>query len=497
MSVPAVRVRVANDRPEHARGDYVLLWTTAARRTRRSFALDHAVARAKAAGRPLLVLEALRVGYRWASDRMHRFVLDGMAENAARLADLGVGHHAYVEPTPGAGKRLLAALAAHAVVVVADDSPAFFLPHMLAAAARQVPVRLEAVDGVGVVPLAATPHAFPTAHAFRRWLQKHLPEHLASVPAADPLARADVGGAGVPRAVLSRWPRASRALLEGRPEALAALPIDHAVPPAPTRGGETAARAALRRFVAERLPRYGEERNDPDAEAASGLSPWLHFGHLSAHDVVLAVLAAEGRAPADLVAGGDGSREGWWGCSPAAEAFLDQVVTWRELGHVFGHHRPDEQEAWSSLPEWAQRTLAAHARDPRPVRYDLATLEAARTHDEVWNAAQRELVGEGRMHNYLRMLWAKKLLEWSATPQEALEVAFHLNHRWALDGRDPNSASGVCWTFGRFDRPWAPERLIFGTVRYMSSANTKKKLDLARYLARWGPAAAQGDLGFA
>ncbi len=145
---------------------------------------------------------------------------------------------------------------------------------------------------------------------------------------------------------------------------------------------------------------------------------------------------------------------------------------------------------------FSEAVLEEHAKDKREWLYSLEQLDQGKTHDPIWNAAQRQLRESGVMHNYLRMLWGKKVLEWSATPQEALEVAFHLNHRWALDGRDPNSASGVCWTFGRFDRPWAPERPIFGTVRYMSSANTKKKLDLARYLARWGPAAAQDDLGF-
>jgi deoxyribodipyrimidine photo-lyase len=209
------------------------------------------------------------------------------------------------------------------------------------------------------------------------------------------------------------------------------------------------------------------------------------------------VLAEERVAPSGLVAGGDGSREGWWGCSAAAEGFLDQLVTWRELGAVFCHHHPDAYDRFAGLPAWARATLAEHARDPRPVVYDLATLEAARTHDDVWNAAQRELVATGRMHNYLRMLWGKKLLEWSPHPEAALAIAIHLNNKHALDGRDPNSYAGIGWTFGRFDRPWAPVRPIFGSIRYMSSANTRKKLKLKGYLARHGPGAVQGDLGLA
>jgi deoxyribodipyrimidine photo-lyase len=139
-----------------------------------------------------------------------------------------------------------------------------------------------------------------------------------------------------------------------------------------------------------------------------------------------------------------------------------------------------------SLPDWALSTLRAHASDPRPVVYDRERLAAARTHDPLWNAAQRQLVEEGRIQNYLRMLWGKKVLEWSATPREAWDTLFELNNRYALDGRDPNSVSGISWTFGRFDRPWGPERPIFGTVRYMSSDNTAKKLSLDAYLRRWG-----------
>jgi deoxyribodipyrimidine photo-lyase len=494
--VPQARIRAMNARPVRAEGKYVLLWMTAARRTRRSFGVDRALEHARALDRPLLVLEALRCGYRWASDRLHRFVLQGMADNAARCAAVGVACHPYVEPRAGAGKGLLAALAREACVVVGDDWPCFFLPRMLAAGARQVPVLLEAVDGNGLVPVRSTPQAFSTAHAFRRWLQRHLPDHLAHVPAADPLARARLADAvPVPRAVERRWPRASARRLAGDETALRALPIDHAVAPVPYRGGPVAGRRALRGFVAGRLADYARRRNDPDARASSGLSPWLHFGHLGAHEVVLAVLAAEGLDARDLVPGGDGSRTGWWGASASAEAFLDQVVTWRELGLNLCVHRPDDYDAYESLPAWARASLEAHAGDPRPHRYRLADLERARTHDPVWNAAQTELLREGRIHNHLRMLWAKKVLEWTGSPREAARVLVRLNDRYAVDGRDPNSYSGIYWALGRHDRPWAPRRPVFGTVRYMSSESTRRKVALREYLERFRPAAGEGQAG--
>ncbi|HVG93910.1 MAG TPA: deoxyribodipyrimidine photolyase [Planctomycetota bacterium] len=496
--VPQVRIRAMNALPVREEGKYVLLWMTAARRTRRSFALDRALEHARALDRPLLVLEALRCGYRWASDRLHRFVLEGMADNAARCAAVGVVYHPYAEPRAGAGKGLLAALSRDACVVVGDDWPCFFLPRMLAAAARQVPVLLEAVDGNGLVPVRSTPQAFSTAHAFRRWLQRHLPDHIARVPAADPLARARLpDGVPVPRAIARRWPRASARLLAGDAEALGALPIDHAVEPVPYRGGPTAGGRALRAFVRRRLPQYAERRNEPDAQASSGLSPWLHFGHVAAHDVVLSVLASEGLDADDLAPGGDGSREGWWGASASAEAFLDQVVTWRELGHNLCVHRPDDYDAFDSLPAWALRSLEEHARDPRPHRYRPKDLEEARTHDPLWNAAQTQLRREGRIHNYLRMLWAKKVLEWTGSPREAARVLVRLNDRYAVDGRDPNSYAGIYWALGRYDRPWAPRRPVFGTVRYMSSERTRRKLPVREYLERFGPASGEGQTGFA
>jgi deoxyribodipyrimidine photo-lyase len=186
-----------------------------------------------------------------------------------------------------------------------------------------------------------------------------------------------------------------------------------------------------------------------------------------------------------------GRRGAWWGADASTEAFLDQLVTWRELGLHFAQRRPDHGR-YESLPAWAQATLAAHAQDPREPCYGRARLESARTHDALWNAAQRQLVAEGVLPNYLRMLWGKKVLEWSRSPRAALAHLIELNNRYALDGRDPNSESGIFWTLGRFDRPWGPERPIFGLVRYMSTDATRKKLDVDGYLERWGARAGSG-----
>ena len=201
---------------------------------------------------------------------------------------------------------------------------------------------------------------------------------------------------------------------------------------------------------------------------------------------MFAAVAARERWTPDRLAGRPtGAREGWWGMSPAAEKFLDEAITWREVGYNMAAHREDF-ERYESLPEWAQATLGKHASDPRPHLYSHDQFEAGDTHDELWNAAQGQLRQDGRIHNYLRMLWGKKVLEWSASPREALDILIDLNNKYALDGRDPNSYTGIFWTLGRYDRPWPPERPIFGVVRYMSSDSTRRKFKVDGYVARYG-----------
>jgi len=481
----SLRVRALNDAQPNNGGKYVLYWMIATRRTHDNFALERAIAHAKRLNKPLLVLEALRVAYPFASDRFHRFVIDGMVDNEQAFQRAGIAYHAYVEPAAGAGSGLLQALAKDAALVVTDDFPCFFLPRMLEAAGQKLRVRLEAVDSNGVLPIRALDKACFRAFDFRRALQKSFATHWAARAAQAPLQRLALPKLAFPQQIRQRWPAASAALLRGDASALAALPIDHAVPVVSYRGGSRAAEKRLAEFVGSKLDRYAEDRNHPDQDATSGLSPYLHFGQLSAQRIVSAIAEREQWTPEDLGERTRGERAGFWKMHPSAEAFLDQLLTWRELGFNYCAHEADYQ-SFASLPNWAKKTLTEHKSDPRPQRYTRAQLETARSHDPLWNAAQRELVREGRIHNYLRMLWGKKILEWSKTPEQALSTAIQLNDRYALDGRDPNSYSGILWCFGRYDRAWGPVRPIFGTVRYMSSDNTLKKLWLAQYLEKYG-----------
>ncbi len=484
-AVPSIRLRTLNDAPIQPEGDYVLYWMIANRRVCWNYSLDRAIDLCQELGKPLLVLEALRCDYRWASDRMHRFVLQGMADNRKSLAAAPVRYYAYVEPERNHGRGLIEELAKRASVVVTDDFPCFFLPRMVESVAHWLAVKMEAVDSNGLLPLRATERVFARAYDFRRWLQKHLPTYLSDHPQEEPFAGVKLASRpAIPRQILDRWPEASDRLLAATPDRLGSLPIDHAVGPAFFDGGASPAKQTVDTFFGDRLARYADGRNQPDDEVASGLSPYLHFGHLSAHEIFARLVRCEKWSAAELATTSRGAREGWWGMSPEAESFLDQLITWRELGYNMCVNQ-DNYDQYESLPTWAQQTLAEHTSDSREHVYDLSQFESAATHDRLWNAAQTQLVREGRMHNYLRMLWGKKILEWSLTPRDALATMIHLNNKYAVDGRNPNSYSGIFWVLGRYDRAWGPERPIFGKVRYMSSENTARKLNVNDYRERF------------
>jgi deoxyribodipyrimidine photo-lyase len=477
---------MANSRPARPDGRFVLYWMTTARRVTSNFALERAVESARMFDAPLVILSALSVDYPWASDRLHRFIIAGMADNVRALDGQPVTFLPYVEPEEDAGAGLIEALAHDACLVVTDDFPCGFLPRVLTTLAGRMRVRVEAVDSNGILPMRTAPQCFPTAFSFRSYMQNTLADVIAAWPA--PI---DFTGlrtlTALPAGIAERWPATPLALLDQPGALIASLPLDHSIGPVDMPGGSRAAHAALRRFVREALPRYADDHSQPSVHGTSRLSPYLHFGHISAHEVFAAVMTAEGWTPRQLnpeQAGG--AREGWWGLGPHAEHFLDQLVTWRELGFNMCAMRPDEYDRYVSLPPWALKTLARHANDPRPYVYSVEQLERARTHDPVWNAAQRQLLREGWMHNYMRMLWGKKILEWSPEPEAALGMMVGIMNRYALDGRDPNSYTGYFWTLGRYDRPWGPERPIFGTVRYMTSENTARKLRLKPYLAEYG-----------
>lgn len=464
-TVPSIRTRQVNAAPVRRDGRHVLYVITAYWRTKSNFALQRAADWARHLNTPLVVASVISVGGKWDTARSHRLMLDGIADVEAELLKHGAAHVPVVLDAKSDDLGSLVGLLDAACVLIGDDAP---LGRPIASDLASATVLAEVVDHNGLLPLRASEKPHLRAYDLRRFLQKELPSHLDEVPDEDPLC-------GIPQST-SAMAETTIGQLD-----IESMELDHRVQPVSIRGGELAARSLVDDFVEHRLANY-EERNHPDEDATSGLSPYLRFGHVSTHTVFAAVAKAEGWGPEDLAPTSSGSRSGWWGMSASAEGFLDQIVTWRELGYrsaaLIKHN-----DSYESLPAWAQTTLAEHADDPREYLYTLEQFESAATHDEIWNAAQRHLVDRGMIHNYLRMLWGKKILEWTRSPREAHEIMFHLNNKYALDGQDPNSVSGIHWVMGRYDRPWGPERSVYGKVRYMSSDAARRKLRMKEYLA--------------
>ncbi|MBX3400341.1 MAG: deoxyribodipyrimidine photolyase [Gemmataceae bacterium] len=500
------RVRKLNAEPVRQRGQYVVYWMQMFRRLNHNHALDYAIAAAKHLKKPLVVYEALKLNYPWASARIHSFVLEGMQANAGRARKLGLNYWPFVETPDSAGRGLVKKLAADAAMIVTDDYPAYIVPAHNRAIAK-LDLAVHAVDANGVVPLsllgkpvAAAAHLRPRIHKLfaESWANRSKVE-----PEFDGLAKTKL------EAPLPIWD-----LPADLPRFVAGLPIDQSVPPVLADvGGTEIGRQRLHEFVRDKLPRYAAERSqpdDPERNSASGLSAHLHFGHLGIEEVIDATLNANGPWDAEMINPKTRNKDDFFCRDPNVNSFLDEAITWRDIGHHWSAERGVQNaelktKSWQTgetpsfnfetmdfsplsrgtlervLPPWAWATLNKHAGDRREYVYSLEHFENADTHDELWNAAQTELVKTGRIHNYLRMLWGKKVLEWSASPEEAYRVLEHLNNKYALDGRDPNSYSGILWCFGLFDRPWPPEREVFGSIRYMSSANTAKKFKLAGY----------------
>lgn len=477
--VPETRIVRVNKLPINETGRFVVYWMTAFRRMSWNFALQRASDWAREMQKGLLIVEVIPLDSPWVCDRFHRFQLDGVHDNVERAAISSASYYPLVEQSPGEAERLLLRLSRSAAVIVTDDFPSRDCQSRIASAGARLSVLFEKVDSNGLLPIHSTDRVFARAFDFRRYLQKELPLHLLQLPLKDPLPETGE----LPDIDLQDELSDGTFCLDPS-DNFSNLPIDHRVGPTQSKGGSANARIRLRQFLKEKLPLYSATRNQPGRETTSGLSPYLHFGHISTHEVFAELMHQEEWSPVKLSSGASGKKSGWWNLGEDAEAFLDELITWRELGYNMASKQPDFDQ-YRSLPRWARETLSEHSNDERPYVYAMEQFEGARSHDPLWNAAQRELVEEGRIHNYLRMLWGKKILEWSRSPEEAFQVMVELNNRYALDGNDPNSYSGISWVLGRYDRPWGPERPIFGKIRYMSSENTARKLDVRPYLERY------------
>jgi deoxyribodipyrimidine photo-lyase len=451
------RVRSLNDARVRSSGEVVLYWMQMYRRADDNAALAYAILRANELGLPCVVYESLRPDYPYANDRFHTFVLESARDVAAGLAARGVCHVFFLPKTRDEARGVLAKLTARAALVVTDDFPSFIVPAQNASLALHAKCPVLVVDDNAIVPLAL----FPTDEIGARTLRPKIARVRSAwlKPLDEPVPRiAAPEHLDLPFDPL-KLDRASVADL------VSACAIDHSVAAVlEVPGGAKAAAARADAFVLKRLGAYAPDRNDPSRDGTSGLSPYLHFGMLSARGLALRVQdAAASRGPDESTA-----------------AFLEQLIVRRGLAFTFARNNPRHRE-YDAIPDWAKKTLAEHAPDARPADVSVEALTDARSPDPLWNAAQLELRTRGIIHGYARMLWGKLPLTWMKSPRDLHAMLVMLNDRFALDGRDPGGYANIGWCFGLHDRPW-PSRPIFGTVRCMTSKSARQKLDFEGYI---------------
>jgi deoxyribodipyrimidine photo-lyase len=429
-------------------GGPVLYWMNRDQRVKDNWALSHAQSHALEKKVPLIVLFCLSPRFLDATELHYNFMLKGL-QGIER--DLGAKHIQFVllhgEPKDAVPVFITACGAG---MLITDQNPVRIAREWKAAVASVITIPMIEVDAHNIVPVwKASPKLEYGAYTLRPKLQRLLPEFLDDVP---PLMKHPF----IPKEPVNRaaWGEALSSLRA--PAKSGGIPS--------CEPGEAAARAMLNNFITHRLAGYGTGRNDPTLDFQSHLSAYLHFGHLSAQRIALEVQRT--------------------GDSPSVTDFLEEMIVRRELSDNFCHYNASYDD-FAGFPAWARQSLNEHRADARSHLYSLEQFERALTHDDLWNAAQREMLSTGRMHGYMRMYWAKKILEWTGSPEEALAIAIHLNDTYELDGRDPNGYAGIAWSIGGVhDRAWF-ERPVYGKIRYMNANGCARKFDVKAYCAKF------------
>lgn len=423
----------------------IVYWVSRDQRVRDNWALLYAQQLAAQKKQPLVVVFCLMPTFLGATLRQYDFMLKGLQEVEKQLRAYNIP----LQLLLGAPEETLVDFARSEKVgaIVSDFDPLKIKKEWKETVGGKIGCAFFEVDAHNIVPCwEASPKQEFGAYTLRPKINRILEGWLAEFPK---MRKQEVkNGRNYPRI---DWDATYLALSVDRSVA----PVEWIIP------GEKAARRKLKQFLEEGLSDYASKRNDPNAHGQSDLSPYLHFGHLSAQRVALDVRHSE----ADAI---------------SKEAFLEELIVRRELADNFCFYNQD-YDAFSGFPEWAKKSLNEHRSDPREYLYVKKQFEQARTHDELWNAAQLEMVHGGKMHGYMRMYWAKKILEWTDSPEEALEIAIFLNDKYSLDGRDPNGYAGIAWSIGGVhDRAWFG-RAIFGKIRYMSYGGCRTKFDVRAY----------------
>ena len=447
------RVQLLNDKSANNDGKYVLYWMQMFKRTTHNHALNFAIEQANKRRLPLVVYEGLKFYYPWASDRFHTYILEGVEEKRGDFEKRGIKYVFYLQKNDESPRQTVAKIARDAALIVTDDFPCFIIPDHNKAIVKRAEIPVYAVDSNGVIPMSRFEKEEFAARTIRPKIKKLLPDYFVKFKEEKIKIKAENLKVDCPDTEVNA---------KNIYDLVGQCAIDHSVKPSGIyRGGTASGRKRLKKFVEKILPDYETSRNKPNVDGSSRLSSYLHFGFLSPLEIAFAVQDAD--AP-----------------KAAKEAYLEELIVRRELSYNFTLHNP-KYDSLKALPDWVWKTMREHTRDERPEIFSLEELEFGKTYDELWNASQREMVLTGEMHNYVRMLWGKLIIQWTRNYEEAFAVLEHLNNKYCLDGRNPNSYAGILWCFGKHDRPWM-ERPIFGKMRYMTTASTGKKFDSKKYI---------------
>lgn len=427
----------------------MLYWMQASQRAVFNHALEYAVRKANELNKPLVVVFGITERFPDANERHYAFMFQGLRQVQGALYKRGIQFVLLHQPPHLAATRL----SREASMVVLDAGYLRIQGEWRHHVAKNASCSVVQVESDVIVPVSVTlDREAYSAAVLRPKIKKHLNRYL--VPLRETPVKKD-----------SLDLRFNSLDVQNVKELLNRLSIDRSVSTVESfHGGREDAARLLDEFIADKLKYYRDLRNDPATDYGSHMSPYLHFGQMSPLEIAFKVSKARGKARA------------------TKEAYLEELIVRRELSINFVHYNP-HYDSYQALPDWAKKTLEAHTEDPREYLYSEEELEHARTHDPYWNAAQREMVITGKMHNYMRMYWGKKILEWSETPEEAYQTALYLNNKYELDGRDANGFTGVAWCFGKHDRAWA-EHPVFGKVRYMNAAGLRRKFDIEAYVRR-------------
>jgi deoxyribodipyrimidine photo-lyase len=448
------RTKKLNNMMENTNGNYVVYCMEASQREDFNHALEFSIYKANTLKKPVIVAFFITDKYKFSNQRYYRFMIEGILKTKEKIENRGIRFLILKDDFVNGCLKL----SKNACLLVLDKNYLKTQRIWREKVSKFSNVAVYEVESDVVVPIEYLfSKSVPFAYIYRNALEKVLDRFLLEVKPLEPTIKSN-------NLDLNLENQMNFNTVE---DFIKNLNIDKSVNSVENyyKGGSDEAEKLLKIFIEKKVPFYKEKRSDPTVDYTSKLSPYLHFGQISPLKVVLEILKNYDREDENV------------------KAFINELVVWRELSRNFTWYNPFYNQ-YEGIPSWAKDTLEKHASDKRDYIYTLEELENAKTHDEYWNAAQKELLITGKIHNYMRMYWAKKLIEWTDHPKKAFDIACYLNDKYALDGRDPNGYGGISWCFGSFDRPWQ-ERKIFGKIRYMSSRSLETKFNMKLYIEKF------------